>query len=89
MHRQFKDGQPRMPAIRPESTQAVTFTTSTQSAAFGAFTAVIRVIATADVFLAFGASPTATAVAVKVPANTVEYFGVYAGEKVACYDGVS
>jgi hypothetical protein len=78
-----------MPVQFPDTTQAVTYTTSTQSAAFGASTNLIRVIANADVYLAFGANPTADADDIRVPADTVEYFGVYAGQKVACYDGVS
>jgi hypothetical protein len=78
-----------MPVQFPDSTQAVTYTTSTASAAFASSTNLIRVIADADVYLAFGAAPTATATAIRVPANTVEYFGVHAGQKVACYDGSS
>ena len=89
LHRQFDDGQARMPAMMPLSTQSVTYTTSTQSVAFQPKTALIRVIADADVYLVFGLNPTATAVSVRVPANTIEYFGVNAGEKVACYDGTS
>ena len=75
--------------MKPAATQAVTFTTSTASAAFNEATRLIRVIADADVFLAFGLAPTATATAIKVPANTVEYFEVDPGHKVACYDGSS
>ena len=71
------------------TTQSVTYTTSTQSAAFQDGAKMIRVIADADVYLEFGASPTATATAIKLPANTVEYFGVEQGAKVACYDGSS
>ena len=78
-----------MPVMLPDTTQAVTFTTSTASAAFGSATNLIRVIADADVYLAFGAAPTATATAIRVPANTVEYFCVHPGQKVACYDGSS
>ena len=46
-------------------------------------------IADADAFLVFGASPTATASGMFLPGNTVEYFGVEAGQKVAAYDGTS
>ena len=89
LHRQQFDGQARMPAMRPSLTQSVTFSTSSQSAAFANTTRLIRVIADADVYIAFGDNPTATAISVRLPANTVEYFGVFAGEKIACYDGVS
>ena len=75
--------------MKPAATQAVTFAASVQSTAFDDATRLVRVIADADVFLAFGAAPTATATAIKVPANTVEYFEVNAGDKVACYDGTS
>lgn len=75
--------------MRVGATQNVSFTTSNQSAAFDEATRLIRVIADADVFLAFGDNPTATATAVKVPANSVEYFEVEGGSKVACYDGSS
>ena len=75
--------------IKPLLTQAVTYTTSTASTAFPEGTVVIRVIADADVYLAFGASPTADANGIRVPADTVEYFGVLEGQKVACYDGSS
>ena len=75
--------------MKPAASQAVTFTTSVASAAFDEATRLIRVIADADVYLAFGAAPTATATAIRVPADTVEYFEVNPGDKVACYDGSS
>lgn len=78
-----------MSVMWPGATQSVTYTASTQSVALGDNTSLIRVIADADVFLAFGANPTATAVAVRVPANTVEYFAVQPGIEVACYDGTT
>ena len=76
--------------MKPAATQAVTFAASAQSTAFDDATRLVRVIADADVFLLFGANPTATAInAIRVPANTVEYFEVNAGDKVACYNGTS
>jgi hypothetical protein len=71
------------------TTQVVTYTTSTQSAAFGAETKFIRVIADAAAHLAFGSNPTATANSLWVPADTSEYFSVVPGQKVAAYDGSS
>ena len=82
-------GKFNLPIMNPGATQAVTYTTSTQSTAFGDDTNMIRVIADADVYLDFGANPTATATAIRVPADSVEYFAVRPGEKVACYDGSS
>lgn len=74
------------PAIR---TQAVSFGTSTQSLPFSSGCKFIRVIADVDVYLVFGADPTATATAIRLPANTVEYFGAEKGAILACYDGTS
>lgn len=75
--------------MRPHTTQAVTYSTSTQSLAFGLNTNLVRIVSDADVYLTFGLSPTATATAIKLAANTVEYFEVVPGDKVACYDGSS
>lgn len=82
-------GQYGAQVMKPGATQAVTYTTSTQSTAFDDATRIVRIIADADVYLAFGSSPTADANSIKLPANTVEYFEVDAGFKVACYDGSS
>jgi hypothetical protein len=71
----------------PATTQVVTFTTSTQSAAFGASTTFIRVIANADAHLAFGTNPTATGNDPWVPADKAELFAVTPAQKVAAYDG--
>jgi len=73
--------------MKTAATQAVTYTSSVASAAFNEATRLIRVIADADVYLAFGTAPTATANDIRVTADTVEYFEVNAGDKVACYDG--
>ena len=78
-----------MPVMFPDSTQAVAYTTSTASAAFGDSTSLIRVIADADVYLNFGDAPTADANDIYLPAGAIEYFGVHPGQKVACYDGSS
>ena len=71
----------------PATTQVVTYTSSTQSSAFGAETKFIRVIASAAAHLVFGANPTATATAPWVAASTAEFFAVVPGQKVAVYDG--
>lgn len=71
------------------ATQKVSFTTAAQSAAFNRETTFVRLIASANVWLAFGANPTATVASAFLPANTVEYFGVVAGQKVSAYDGAS
>ncbi len=61
----------------------VTFTTATQSEVFGADVKVVRVISDANCHLAFGEAPVATVNNKLVIANTVEYFGVVAGQKVS------
>lgn len=71
------------------ATQKITFTTSTASAAFGATTRYVRVIADADFYFAFGAAPTAaTTSGAFMKANTVEYFRVNPGDKVAAVTAV-
>ena len=69
--------------------QAVTYTTATQSAAFGSQTRLVRIIADADANVLFGANPTADADDTRLEANQAEYFGVRAGQKVSVYDGTS
>jgi len=73
----------------PLSNEQVTFTTSAQSSAFDGSADVVRFIADADAYLLFGANPTALATSMYVPANTVEYFAIRPGEKLAIYDGSS
>lgn len=70
--------------------QAVSFTTSTQSAAFQDTTRLIRVTADAEAFLDFGTNPVAAAAdGVQIQADTPEFFGVVPGQLVAAYDGTS
>ncbi len=74
---------------QPGTDQVVTYTTTTASAAFGATTKFIRVVADADAYISFGLAPTATANSPFVPADKPEYFGVEAAHKIAAYDGSS
>lgn len=69
--------------------QKVTYTTAAASAAFNSGTRFVRVIADADVWLLFGASPTATVAHMFLPADTEKYVGVEPGQKVSAYDGSS
>lgn len=72
------------------TSQTITYTTSTAATtAFNDKTKFIRVIASADAYLAFGPAPTATATSLYLPSGTAEYFAVNSGEKVAAYDGTS
>jgi len=68
--------------------QNVTYTTATDSAAMSDNTKFVRIIADADVYLDFSGSA-ATASSLKLPANTIEYFGVEKGQVISCYDGSS
>lgn len=61
----------------------VTFSTSAQSAAFAAGTKYIAIIGSAAFHYVVGSNPTATVNALKVPADTLVYVGVTAGQKVA------
>lgn len=63
--------------------QTVTFTTTTQSAAFNAETRYVRVISTTNCHLEFGSNPTATTSTQFLPANTEAWRQVVPGDKVA------
>lgn len=78
-------GQRAVPCAMEPGTadQTVTFTTSTQSAAFNASTRLIEVISTVAFHYAVGSNPTATTSSQLVPANTHKAFGVTPGHKVA------
>jgi hypothetical protein len=62
--------------------------TATSSAAMNADTRLVRIIADATVYLDFTGAA-ATANSLRLPANTVEYFGVMPGQTISCYDGSS
>ncbi len=88
LSRQGRDGElavnivpiAQLPAL---TTQVVTFTTTTQSAALGAVTSFVRVISDTDCHIVAGANPTATTSDLKMIAGMPEYFGVIAGQKIA------
>ncbi len=74
-------------AMEPGTDQTpVTFSTSAQSAAFGATTTLIAVIADAAFHYVVAANPTATVNALKVPADTLVFIGVAAGHKIAAIE---
>lgn len=68
---------------------AVTYTTSTQSAAFAVGTEFISFICDAKAHYVVGDNPTATANNLWVPADTVKTVQVTPGQKIAFYDGTS
>lgn len=77
------DGHNVQVGAEPGTDQVVSFTTTTQSAAFSTTTKMIRVYADAACHINFGASPTATTSNKKLAADAPEYFGVIGGQKVA------
>jgi hypothetical protein len=70
----------RLPAL---TTQVVTYTTSTASAAFGADTRFIRVHTDAACHILVADTPTATTSHLKMVADQTEYFAVTPGQKIA------
>lgn len=69
--------------------QDVTYAASTASAAFASGTRFVRIVCDAKAHFVFATSPTAAATDPYLPADTIEYFGVIGGDKVAFYDGTS
>jgi hypothetical protein len=68
----------------PIASQTVTIVAgSTQSAAFNAKTRLLGISVDAACGIEFGASPTAVATSFRVPANTVTFWRVIPGQKVA------
>lgn len=64
--------------------QSVTFTTTTQSAAFNASTRFVQLEVDANAYLDFGTNPTAVAGdGFKLPAGVVVFVGVRPGDKIA------
>ncbi len=71
-----------LPVIRPGSTQKIAVS-STSAQSEPADGNVVRLLATVDCHIAFGASPMADAGSLFLPANTPEYFACYGTDKVA------
>lgn len=71
-------------AMRLDASQNVAVASASgQSAALPAGCTVVRIVSTVDTRIAVGANPTALATSPLLPANTVEYFGVPEGCKIA------
>jgi hypothetical protein len=69
---------------RPGASQDVTTgAASAQSTAFGTNTSRVRLCTTVSCRILFGTNPTALAASPLLPANSVEFFEVLPGEKVA------
>lgn len=89
----YSFGQPRdnyaIPSEPVVADQKVTYTSSTQSAAFNDSTKYIRMAPDATCFVLFGSSPTALATSQKLFGGQEYYRRVLAGDKVAIYDGTT
>lgn len=91
----YGDGSkfPALIASTISTASAITASGSNQqssvSAPQGGYTPVCRVATDAAIFVAFGADPNATTTSARVwmPANSVEYFAVEPGDKVAVITG--
>ena len=71
-----------LPVIRPCTT--VRMAVGAGSVTSGALSAtVVRLVATVDCHVAFGASPVADTNSLFLPASTPEYFACHSGEQVA------
>ena len=69
--------------IITNQTVSVSGTSAAVTNAFGTSTTIIRLVSTTDCFIKFGATPTAVATDMLLPANVVEYFGATPGVKIA------
>lgn len=67
----------------PGVTQTVTFTASTQSTVMDYNTRMVRIHVDAACHVAVGDNPTATTSAMKMAADSTEYFGIAPGQKLA------
>lgn len=70
----------------PIAEQTVTFTTTTQSSAFNVATRYICVQNPTICSISIGSNPTATTSTMRLPAESLIYFGVNAGDKIAFVD---
>ena len=73
----------------PVAEQKVSYTTAASSSAFNAATTLVRLVGSADAWVAFVASPTATVSSMYLPSGVVEYFAVRKNHKLSVYDGAS
>lgn len=67
----------------------LTFSTEAKSAPFGSDIKMVRIISDGNCHIAFGPGPTATVSNKLIIANTVEYFGVIAGQKVSAINAAA
>lgn len=77
-----------VPCLKIGTTEIIDGTSaSAQSTTTFTANTVIRVVSDSAVNLAVGANPTATSSTLLLPANTVEYFRISAGQEIAVLGG--
>ena len=78
-------------ALRPALDESVDGSSASASSAVINATSesIVRVASSSDINLAFGATPTASASTLLLPAGVVEYFRVKPNEKVAVLGGIA
>ena len=69
--------------------QKLTYTANAASAAMAEDTKMVRLIADAAVYLTFNGDAATVANGIRLPADTVEYFGVEKGQVINAYDGTT
>ena len=76
-------------AKSPNGIEKLTYTSNAESAAMNEDTKVVRLISDATVYLRFDGQAATVANGIRLPADTVEYFGVEKGMTINAYDGTS
>ena len=69
--------------------EKLTYGANAASAAMAEGTKFVRLIADAAVYLTFDGNEATVANGIRLPANTVEYFGVEKGQVINAYDGAT
>ena len=98
---EFKDimrvgeGSAQIPLVPELARQQITYAANTASADFNAQTKIVRLVANADCYIAFGSEPEVDPEdvtlldGIKLVSGTEYYFGVLNGTKLKVYDGSS
>ena len=69
--------------------EKLTYTSNAASAAMNEDTKMVRLISDAAVYLTFNGVAATVANGIRLPADTVEYFGVEKGQVINAYDGTT
>ena len=69
--------------------EKLTYTANAASEAMNAETKMVRLISDAAVYLTFNGAAATVANGIRLPADTIEYFGVEKGQVINAYDGTT